>query len=155
MHPLKRARVIRDMKQSELAEAAGVTQQAVSKIERGIQNGAAKTLLKLAGVMDTTIEEILGVADTPKVPAPILSLRTDQRRLLLGAIAGKGYPALPGELDQLAEVRRDAIAGGMRLEGFNSWFRRASAEDVRDELLPEESKSLEEELVGKEQLTTK
>lgn len=69
--------------------------------------------------------------------------------MLLGAIAGKGYPALPGEMEQLAAIRRDAIRGGMSLEAFNEWFRRSTAEDVREELLPEEGVSLEEQLIGK------
>ncbi len=145
---LRRLRLQKDLTQTQLAEATGVSRQTINYIERGrTTNPASGIVAKLAAALDTTMEELMGV-EVPKVPAPVRSLNQDQRRVLLGAIAGKHFPPIPGELKQLAEIRRAAIAGGMSREEFDEWFRRATAEDVREELLPEDSISLEEELVG-------
>lgn len=110
MHPLRRARVLQKMSQAELAEAAGVTQQAVSKIERGLQTGSTKTLKKLAATLDTTVDEIIGEPlEAPKAPAPQLreqlaALAPDEIRTLLNGVWGTWT------MDRESNIKSMAIA---------------------------------------------
>lgn len=143
---LRQLRLQKDWTQTRLAEETGLSRQTINYIERGrTTNPAGQILAKLAVALDTTMEELMGV-DTPKVPAPVRSLSLNHRRVLLRAIAGKGLPPMPGELKQIMEAKRAAMDHHMTSQEFNDWYLRSNAKDVREELLPEESVSLEEEL---------
>jgi len=56
--------------QRELAEAAGLTQQAVSYIERGAGVPRVTTMLRLAQVLGTTLETLLCAGDRAALPRP-------------------------------------------------------------------------------------
>jgi molybdate-binding protein/transcriptional regulator with XRE-family HTH domain len=63
---LRRAR---GLSQRALAEAAGITRQAVGAIEAGGMQPGVGIALKLAGALDTTVEELFGDPGTPE-PKP-------------------------------------------------------------------------------------
>lgn len=56
---IKRIRNDRKITQKELAEALGIIEQTVSKIERGIFSPSFSTLLKICEILDTTPNELL------------------------------------------------------------------------------------------------
>ena len=56
---LKAARLKSGLKQSDVAEQAGLTQQRLSQIENGHQNLTLKTMVKLAAVVDHHISALL------------------------------------------------------------------------------------------------
>ena len=55
---LKAARAEKDMTQSALAEAAGVSRQTISQIERGDYSPSVTLALKLARICGVTVEDI-------------------------------------------------------------------------------------------------
>ena len=56
---LKRIRVEKGMTQSQLAEACGLTSQAVSNYEKGIREPNLKTLKKQADVLEVSVDLLL------------------------------------------------------------------------------------------------
>ena len=56
---LKAARLKSGLKQSDVAEQAGVTQQRLSQIENGQQNVTLKTMVKLAAVVNHNVSALL------------------------------------------------------------------------------------------------
>lgn len=74
---LKNIRTEKGMSQEELAVALGVVRQTVSKWEKGLSVPDADILVRLAHVLGTSVNELLGeeepaapVADAPKKRAP-------------------------------------------------------------------------------------
>ena len=63
---LKRIREKRGLTQKELAERVGATQQAVSQWESGANAFSVDMLIKLAGVLDCSADEILGIKKQPE-----------------------------------------------------------------------------------------
>lgn len=57
---IKRLREAAGLRQYELAERMGVKQASVSAWESGLAMPSAANLLKLADVLDCTVDEILG-----------------------------------------------------------------------------------------------
>lgn len=57
---LKVLRINKDMRQSELAEALGVTQAAVARYEAGITTPNEEVLLKYADLFDVSLDQIFG-----------------------------------------------------------------------------------------------
>lgn len=57
---LKKIRLERGMTQSEVADAIGVTNQAVYYYEAGAREPNLETLRKLATVLNCTIDELIG-----------------------------------------------------------------------------------------------
>lgn len=55
---LKECREKRGLTQEELAEKSQVSRVTISQLEQGRENTTAKTLLKLAQALDTTIDDI-------------------------------------------------------------------------------------------------
>jgi len=55
---LKAARAEKDMTQSALAEAAGVSRQTISQIERGDYSPSVTLALKLAKLCQVSVEDI-------------------------------------------------------------------------------------------------
>ncbi len=90
---LRKLRLKKGWTQGELADAAGVSRQTINNIERGRTTGSrGENLARLAGALDTTMEELMGV-DTPKAPAPQLreqlaALPPDEIRTLLNGVWG-------------------------------------------------------------------
>jgi transcriptional regulator with XRE-family HTH domain len=60
---LRQFRLQRNMKQSELAEAAKVTQATVSYLETGVQGMHANTALALARALRVSLDDLLGLED--------------------------------------------------------------------------------------------
>lgn len=56
---LKAARLKSGLKQSDVAEQAGLTQQRLSRIENGPQNLTLKTMVRLAAVVDHHVSALL------------------------------------------------------------------------------------------------
>ena len=57
---LKTLRINKNMRQSELAEALGVTQAAVARYEAGITTPNEEVLLKYADLFDVSLDQIFG-----------------------------------------------------------------------------------------------
>lgn len=146
MNRVKKARIMREMSQRDLAEASGLSRQLVSNIERGASRGYASTYRALALALGVSVEEIIEGAEEGKVPAPLLELSFEQRRKLLGLVATRGLPIIQGDMEDFAAIRREAMSRGMSREEFHAWYKQADVEEVREELLPEEGATLEEEL---------
>jgi len=60
---LKVFRAMKDLTQEELAELVGVSRQTIIAIEKGKYNPSVYLALKLARVLDTTVEEIFTVEE--------------------------------------------------------------------------------------------
>lgn len=59
----ERIRTIRRQKgltQAELGQRIGVSQQVVTNYERGLREPTLETMLKIAGVFDVTLEQLVG-----------------------------------------------------------------------------------------------
>jgi putative molybdopterin biosynthesis protein len=63
---LEQARSARGLTQRTLGEAAGITRQAVSAIERGKVQPSVGIALALARALGTSVEELFGAPDSPK-----------------------------------------------------------------------------------------
>lgn len=57
---IKRLREARGMSQTDLADQLGVRPPSVWKLERGLQNPAYSTLVKLADIFGCTMDEVMG-----------------------------------------------------------------------------------------------
>lgn len=90
MHPIKKLRVLREMSQDELAEAANVTRQTLSNIERGATTGRTSSMRRIAEALGVPVETVMGPSN-PKAAAPVAlrELDEDDRRVLYGLIATK------------------------------------------------------------------
>ncbi|HDI83404.1 MAG TPA: transcriptional regulator [candidate division WOR-3 bacterium] len=60
---LKVFRVMKDLTQEELAELVGVSRQTIIAIEKGKYNPSVYLAIKLARVLDTTVEEIFTIEE--------------------------------------------------------------------------------------------
>ena len=60
---LKVLRVMKDLTQEELAELVGVSRQTIIAIEKGKYNPSVYLAIKLARVLDTTVEEIFTIEE--------------------------------------------------------------------------------------------
>lgn len=92
---LRLTRLARGLSQGDLAQAAGVTRQAISGIESGRWSPSLDVALALAQVLDSTVEDLFG---TPGDPSPVrgrlavsprhASEEPTKSRLLLAEVAG-------------------------------------------------------------------
>jgi len=55
--------VMKDLTQEELAELVGVSRQTIIAIEKGKYNPSVYLAIKLARVLDTTVEEIFTIEE--------------------------------------------------------------------------------------------
>lgn len=62
---LKSARELRDLKQSELAEAAGLPPSSIAHFEAGSRKPSFDTLRRLANALEVTTDYLLGRVDDP------------------------------------------------------------------------------------------
>lgn len=71
------------MSQEELAFLVGTSQKQISRYERGENDPTGDVLIKLAKVLSTTTDWILGLTDNPEVPLRGESdLQADELELL-------------------------------------------------------------------------
>ena len=73
MQTLKRVRRERGMSQEDLAEAAGLSRQVVSNLERGTSHGYPETWKRLATALGVTVDELLEDSEAPKGRSPLPS----------------------------------------------------------------------------------
>jgi transcriptional regulator with XRE-family HTH domain len=66
MNHLKRARVLADLSQQELAEASGISRQSISNLERGVTRGHASTYRVLASALGVDVGDLIEEEDTAK-----------------------------------------------------------------------------------------
>lgn len=57
--PITRARLAAGMTQGQLAEAIGQTQKDVSRWERGVYKPRAEVLIRIAGTLGCSIEDLI------------------------------------------------------------------------------------------------
>lgn len=111
MHPIKRLRVLREMSQDELAEAANVARQTLSNIERGATTARPSSMRRIAEALGVSVETVTG-STTPKALAPVALRELDEhdRRVLYGLIATKHEEKSAemhrDDMRQFAELRR-------------------------------------------------
>lgn len=63
---IKDMRADRDLTQSQVAEAIGITQRKYSYLETGIQAWPDELLVRLAGFYQTSVDYLLKVTDDPR-----------------------------------------------------------------------------------------
>jgi transcriptional regulator with XRE-family HTH domain len=63
------ARLHAGLTQAELAEASGVTDETISRIERGRYEPAVSTLFRLAEALDISLDQLAGETDRPRAAA--------------------------------------------------------------------------------------
>lgn len=64
---VKESRLNKNIKQSELGEAVGLTYTAISDIERGRRTTTLEKLVALADYFEVSIDYLMGRTDNPKV----------------------------------------------------------------------------------------
>ncbi|SHI53775.1 helix-turn-helix domain-containing protein [Lutispora thermophila] len=64
---IKMLRLERNIKQSELGDAIGLTYTAVSDIERGRRTTTLEKLVALADFFDVSVDYLIGRTDNPKI----------------------------------------------------------------------------------------
>ena len=106
------ARRSRGMTQTQLAEAIGSTQKAISYYEATGGNPSGDVITRIAKALGTTADDLLGLTETNDQPAPAT---TDERRLwrrfrLLLTLPEKDRRAVMRMLDSLAKGRTDERA---------------------------------------------
>ena len=63
MNNLADIRIKKGMTQTELAEACGVTQKTISALEVNRRNPSYELLIRLAGALAVTVDELIGTED--------------------------------------------------------------------------------------------
>lgn len=132
------ARLARQLSQDQLAEAAGITRQAVAGFEAGRFDPSLKVALRLAGVLGVSVEELFGGDGQPaRVPARRVEAVTGAPRHRPGArvqlveVTGErwafplsgdtamswGFGPATGQLLEAAAVASGAVASGAVASG--------------------------------------
>ena len=83
---IKRARVAADMTQAEAAEKLGITAQAISNFERGINGIENSLLLRMCEIYHTNMSSIIGEEEENPLSQPEL---TERERRILDALRAK------------------------------------------------------------------
>jgi molybdate-binding protein/transcriptional regulator with XRE-family HTH domain len=107
------ARLARGLSQSALADAAGVTRQAISGVESGRWSPSLEVALALTRALGTSVEELFGSGESySPTMARAVAPGLDPRRLLLATVDDRqvAYP-LSGD-NALVPGFRPAVAGG-------------------------------------------
>lgn len=81
---IERARLRRGWTQDELAEAAGVSNATVSRLENGKQEAGADTLAQIASALEQTVDSLLASGGRPVVLEPVPALQQVERALHAG-----------------------------------------------------------------------
>ena len=99
---LKEARRIKGLSQAEVSRLLGVTQQAVGKWETGRSTPDPQTVARLAGLLDTTADALLGISQDPAQTGAVgrnaFSRYTECLIPVVGTVRA-GYGALAFEED--------------------------------------------------------
>lgn len=108
------ARRARGMTQTQLADAIGSTQKAISYYEATGGNPSADVITKLAKALGSTADDLLGLTEAADQPTPA---STDERRLWrrfrqLLTLPEKDRRAVMRMLDSLAKGRPEERAAG-------------------------------------------
>lgn len=80
---IKRARIASNMTQAEAASKLGITAQAVSNFERGINGIENSMLLRMCEIYNTSMSNILGEENEQKEISPAEPKLTEGERMLL------------------------------------------------------------------------
>jgi putative molybdopterin biosynthesis protein len=93
---LRLARQARGLSQQQLAMMAGVSRQAISRIESGASDPSLRVAFTLASALGMTIEELFGAGEPvdPVLARPVTPLGGQGARVTLAPV-GDGYVALP------------------------------------------------------------
>jgi transcriptional regulator with XRE-family HTH domain len=97
--------------QAELAEASGVTDETISRIERGRYEPAVSTLIQLADALDTSIDQLAREGErekersAPRRAAPAVSPIVRRLRARIDALTPAAQRALLAIAEELAEAR--------------------------------------------------
>lgn len=103
---IKEARKKKGLSQSELAEKSGVSQPAISKIERGDRSPNIITIGMLAAALDIPVSELMGDTDAKESPAAGTGDGTDGlREEIIGLIGRLPEEALPQVRDYAEFLR--------------------------------------------------
>lgn len=109
---LRLARIAQRLSQHELAEAAGVTRQAVAGIEAGHWDPSLRVALALARALGRSVEELFGpLADLPIVEAVPLAARDGGAERVDLAQVGEHAVALPLLGDQAVRAGFTSTGG--------------------------------------------
>jgi len=108
------ARRARGMTQTQLADAIGSTQKAISYYEATGGNPSADVITKLAKALTTTADDLLGLSEPAEQPTPATA---DERRLWrrfrqMLALPEKDRRAVMRMLDSLAKGRAEDREAG-------------------------------------------
>ncbi len=101
---LKQARKAKKLSQAEVSRLLGVTQQAVGKWETGRSTPDPGTVARLAGILDTTADALLGLYDTAAAPPRAAFSRYTECLIPVVGTVKAGYGALAFEEDYGTEV---------------------------------------------------
>ena len=97
--------------QAELAEASGVTDETISRIERGRYEPAVSTLIQLADALDTGIDQLAREGErekergAPRRATPAVSPIVRRLRARIDALTPSAQRALLAIAEELAEAR--------------------------------------------------
>jgi transcriptional regulator with XRE-family HTH domain len=109
-------RRMRELSQTQLADAPGITFQQVQKYEKGKNRVSASMLVRAAAALETTVTALVGEdGQAPVEPVAMAQLATPGAVDLLAAFAGiadgETRRALLTTAQGLASARRTGVAG--------------------------------------------
>src|SRR5262245_47180393 len=131
-HPVKQAREARGLSQLELAAAAKLTRQSIGAIEAGRATPSVDVALRLAKVLERSVEELFAAGPTSEVIEAEPARAYAPGRLALAHIAGR-WVAHSLQRDGL-RVAADALTEGKNSRVVRAQLLRAQTE-VRDNVL--------------------
>ena len=94
MENLKKLRLERNLSQQKLAEAIGLSQQAITKYENGKTQPDFRTLMLLAEFFHTSVDYLIGYTNNSKC-----------NRTISDVSIGKDIPLSPYQVDKMKKVR--------------------------------------------------
>lgn len=80
---LKEKRQELNLKQSELAEKAGITLSAISNYEQGLREPKLNVLIKIADIFDMTLDELVGRERLEGNSQPVVDIHDHEEEELL------------------------------------------------------------------------
>ena|SRR5215208_6493347 len=79
---LRQRRQLKGFTQQDLAQAMNVVQQQIARWENGANDPSADAVARLAKVLDSTTDWLLGLVDEPHAYSPERELSTNEHQLL-------------------------------------------------------------------------
>lgn len=102
MNRIRQLRVKHGLTMAELGKRVGCSEASISYYELGKREAKYETLLKLAEVLDTSVDYLLGNESTDSSPSPALPLSADETELV-GAWRKAGEP-IKGAVRKLLDI---------------------------------------------------